>query len=144
MCSQYTTISWGQYSRYVFARQHSHHITRLTIQLHTLWQSIIYASKEGRRIMVHCIHHQHWSDHGGSFPTEEVAGWILGMLPEKYKRLMTVELNMYHVFAALVRHTTNTTKCGKNMLRFRFATAKTLRTARDLSLSDGCVRRKQR
>jgi hypothetical protein len=82
--------------------------------------------------MEHCIHHQHWSDHGGSFPTEEVAAWILGMLPEMYGRLKTVELNMCPVFAAPVRYITYMSAQQKHVM---FA----IRHGKDIADSMGSI-----
>ena len=62
-------------------------------------EKLVYESPKGINIMKHCKHHQHWSDHGGSFPSEEVAGWVLSKLlahPE-FKKLETVELNIWCV-----------------------------------------------
>ena len=47
------------------------------------------------RIIKKCRYLAHWNDHGGSFPGEEVAGWILGHMPSKYPHLEAVEYNSF-------------------------------------------------
>ena len=55
----------------------------------------VYGSTRGREIMEHCICHRHWSDHGGSFPSEEVAGWLFGKLPQMFDKLQMIEFNTF-------------------------------------------------
>ncbi len=58
-------------------------------------ERLVFGHNECETIMQLCVYYQHWSDHGGSFPTEEVAGWVLGELPAMFKRLQAVEYNMF-------------------------------------------------
>lgn len=44
----------------------------------------VYQMDAIRDIMDRCQYHAYWSDHGGSFPTEEVGGWVLGRLAALY------------------------------------------------------------
>ena len=58
-------------------------------------EDLISKDDEFDRIIKKCRHLAHWNDHGGSFPGEEVAGWILGHLPSKYPHLESIEYNSF-------------------------------------------------
>lgn len=58
-------------------------------------EDLISKDDEFDRIIKKCRYLSHWNDHGGSFPGEEVAGWILGHLPSKYPHLESIEYNSF-------------------------------------------------
>ncbi len=58
-------------------------------------EELIFSQPECEKIIQRCKHLQNWSDHGGSFPSEEVAGWVLGNLPARFKHLESVEFNSF-------------------------------------------------
>lgn len=56
---------------------------------------MVYDSPRGKQIMRNCTCHRHWSDHGGSFPSEEVAGWLFGELPTMFENLRVIDFNTF-------------------------------------------------
>ena len=58
-------------------------------------EKLVFKSEQCKPIMKECTKLWHWSDHGGPFTAELMAGFLLTELPQMFRKLTTVEANTF-------------------------------------------------